>query len=438
MLQPIPSTPAAGSCTLTDIAAHDTAAPHTSAPRPQPQKRWIVSALGVMQIFAWGSTFYLPAILAPSIAEETGWPLVWIVGSLSIGLIVAGLVSPTVGNRIDKKGGRWVLTLSCALLSIGLLVVGTAINLWMYFAGWLILGLGMGSGLYDAAFATLAQIYGLKARSAITTLTLWGGFSSTVCWPLSAWMLGLFGWRATCLIYAAILLLVCLPLVRKVLPARIRLPNRPRRPPTKAPLALSMLERRQMRLLSASLMTASCIGALVSVHLLLVLSGRGLSIEQMVALGAMIGPAQVVGRLLEAANKERHHPLWTLTISVTLTAIGLILLATGLELTAWAIILYGAGNGIFSIAKGAMPLFLFGSERYARIMGRLALPSLLAQALVPALVAWQLADMGPVPTLWLLAALALGNIVIVVLIWRTRLQYARSGPDQDTNANTGA
>ena len=390
-----------------------------------------------MQIFAWGSTFYLPAILAPSIAEETGWPLVWIVGSLSIGLIVAGLVSPTVGNRIDKKGGRWVLTVSCALLSIGLVIIGLANSLWMYFAGWLILGVGMGSGLYDASFATLAQIYGLKARSAITTLTLWGGFSSTVCWPLSAWMLGLFGWRVTCLIYAAILLLICLPLVRKVLPARVRIANRPRIKTKPTPLQLTALERRQMRLLSASLMIAGAIGALVSVHLLLVLSGRGLSIEQMVALGALIGPAQVAGRLLEAANKERHHALWTLTVSVGLTATGLVLLATGLELTAWAIILYGAGNGIFSIAKGAMPLFLFGSERYARIMGRLALPSLLAQALVPAMVAWLLAGSGPVPTRVLLAALALANIVIVVLIWRTRLQYAPSDTGQDSNADTG-
>lgn len=437
---------------MTDTAAPDNSAgspeqaelfPHPDAAQPgadnrQPQKRWIVSALGVMQIFAWGSTFYLPAILAPSIAEETGWPLVWIVGSLSIGLIVAGLVSPTVGNRIDKKGGRWVLTLSCALLSIGLVITGLSTNLWMYFAGWLIIGVGMGSGLYDAAFATLAQIYGLKARSAITTLTLWGGFSSTVCWPLSVWMLGLFGWRATCLIYAAIMLLVCLPLIRKVLPARVRVANRPRVKTKSTPLELTELEQRQMRLLSFALMIAGAIGALVSVHLLLVLSGRGLSIEQMVALGALIGPAQVAGRLLEAANRERHHALWTLTVAVALTAIGLVLLATGLKLTAWALILYGAGNGIFSIAKGALPLFLFGSERYPRIMGRLALPSLLAQALVPALVAWLLAGFGPIPSLLLLATLGLANIAVVVLIWRTRLQYAPSRKTHDTDADTGA
>jgi predicted MFS family arabinose efflux permease len=387
-----------------------------------PKKRWIVSALGVMQIFAWGSTFYLPAILGSSIAADTGWPLVWIVGSLSIGLVVAGLVSPTVGERIDKKGGRWVLSVSCGLLTLGLVVTGLSVNLWMYLAGWLILGVGMGTGLYDAAFASLGQMYGLKARSAITTLTLWGGFSSTVCWPLSAWLLEQVGWRATSLIYAGIMLLICLPLIRKVLPARVRPAMRMRVDAKSSALQLSGAEQQQMQLVMMTLMIAGAIGALVSVHLLLLLSERELSLQQMVALGALIGPAQVAGRLLEAANRERHHPLWTLTISVALTACGLILLASGAEISALAIILYGAGNGIFSIAKGALPLYLFGTERYARIMGRLARPSMLAQALVPALVAWLLADAGPLPSLLLLSVLGISNVLITARLWQLRRQ----------------
>ncbi|MDP2286727.1 MAG: MFS transporter, partial [Pseudohongiella sp.] len=328
-------------------SAPETPSPATIDAGGIPQKRWIVSALGIMQIFAWGSTFYLPAILASSIAEDTGWPLVWIVGSLSIGLVVAGLVSPKVGERIDKKGGRWVLSVSCVLLTLGLVITGLSVNLWMYLAGWLILGVGMGTGLYDAAFASLGQIYGLKARSAITTLTLWGGFSSTVCWPLSAWLLAHVGWRNTSLVYAGILLLVCLPLIRKVMPARVRPAMRMRNEASSRALILNNAEQQQMTLVMLAMMIAGAIGALVSVHLLLILSERELGLQQMVALGALIGPAQVAGRLLEAANRERHHPLWTLTVSVALTAIGLVLLASGAQITALAIILYGAGNGIF-------------------------------------------------------------------------------------------
>ncbi|MDO9475943.1 MAG: MFS transporter [Pseudohongiella sp.] len=403
-------------------SAPETPSPATMDAGGTPQKRWIVSALGIMQIFAWGSTFYLPAILASSIAEDTGWPLVWIVGSLSIGLVVAGLVSPKVGERIDKKGGRWVLSVSCVLLTLGLVITGLSVNLWMYLAGWLILGVGMGTGLYDAAFASLGQIYGLKARSAITTLTLWGGFSSTVCWPLSAWLLAHVGWRNTSLVYAGILLLICLPLIRKVMPARVRPAMRMGSKTTSRDLQLTRAEQQQMTLVMLAMMIAGAIGALVSVHLLLLLSERELGLQQMVALGALIGPAQVAGRLLEAANRERHHPLWTLTVSVALTAVGLILLASGAQITALAIILYGAGNGIFSIAKGALPLYLFGTERYARIMGRLARPSMLAQAMVPALVAWLLADYGPLPSLLLLAALGVGNVVITARLWQLRRQ----------------
>ena len=403
------------------MSASSQAEPYPGAP----QKRWIVSALGIMQIFAWGSTFYLPAILAAPIAADTGWSLTWIVGSLSMGLVVAGLVSPRVGIAIDRFGGRRLLSLSCVLLAIGLLLIGSASVLWVYMAGWLILGIGMGAGLYDAAFATLGQIYGLKARSAITALTLWGGFASTICWPLTAWLLEQWGWRTTCFVYAGIMLFICLPLLRLALPAKQQ-PIAKIDLPAPAPFVFTQLENRQMRLMMFTLIISGAIGALVSVHLLLLLSGRGLSTEDAVMLGALIGPAQVAGRLLEAANRERHHPLWTLTIAVALTAAGLILLASGASLPALALILYGAGNGIFSIAKGALPLFLFGVERYARIMGRLARPSMLAQAVAPALVAWLLAGNGAQPLALLLTVLSALNIVVVFQLWRLRLSAAHA------------
>ena len=151
-------------------------------------RRWpVISALGVVQILAWGSSFYLPAVLAGPIAENTGWPLAWVVGGLSVGLLVAAFVSPRVGLAINRYGGRPVLALAALLLAAGLAALGFAPTLPVYLAGWLLIGLGMGCGLYDPAFATLGRLYGAEARPAITTLTLWGGFASTVCWPLSAY-----------------------------------------------------------------------------------------------------------------------------------------------------------------------------------------------------------------------------------------------------------
>ena len=392
-----------------------------------PRRLWLISALGIMQIFAWGGTFYLPAILASSIARDTGWPLVWIVGGLSIGLVVAGIVAPRVGVAIDRHGGRYVLTISCATLAAGLMVVGTAGTLWLYVLGWMMLGMGMGAGLYDAAFATLGQIYGMKARSAITALTLWGGFSSTVSWPLSAWLLEAYGWRGTCFVYAGILLLICLPMIRLALPAYVRKNRRSDPGHVSVPFVFTPREQRQKVLIMMALMFAGAIGALVSVHLILLLSGRGLSIDEAALIGALIGPAQVGGRILEAANRERHHPLWTLTIAVGLMAVGMVLLASGFALTALAIILYGAGNGILSIAKGALPLASFGVERYARVMGQLARPSLLAQALAPALIAWLITDGDPQVPLLVLALLASANVLVVAMLWRLHLRQHDTG-----------
>uniref|UniRef100_UPI0012FFF372 MFS transporter n=1 Tax=Pararhizobium haloflavum TaxID=2037914 RepID=UPI0012FFF372 len=166
-------------------------------------RRWpVISALGVVQIFTWGSSYYLLAVLAAPIAADTGWPLSWIVGALSIGLLAAGIVSPHVGDAIGEYGGRPVLAVACLLLAAGLVILALSPSLWVFIVGWVVLGVGMGAGLYDAAFATLGGYYGRSARSAITTLTLWGGFASTVCWPLSALFLEHLGWRGACLTYA--------------------------------------------------------------------------------------------------------------------------------------------------------------------------------------------------------------------------------------------
>lgn len=177
-------------------------------------RRWpVISALGVVQIFAWGSSFYLPAVLAGPIAQETGWPLAWVVGGLALGLLVAAFASPYVGAAIHRHGGRPVLALAAILLAGGLTTLALAPVLPVYLAGWLLLGLGMGGGLYDPAFATLGRLYGAEARPAITTLTLWGGFASTVCWPLSAFLVKRYGWRGACFAYAGLHLAITLPLV---------------------------------------------------------------------------------------------------------------------------------------------------------------------------------------------------------------------------------
>ncbi|KQO66538.1 MFS transporter [Methylobacterium sp. SD274] len=385
-----------------------------------PTRRWpVISALGVVQILTWGSSFYLLSVLAAPMSEDTGWPLAWVIGGLSLGLLVAGLVSPRVGAFIGEHGGRPVLAFAALVLAAGLAILGLAPNLPTYLAGWLLIGLGMGTGLYDPAFATLGRLYGSEARSAITTLTLWGGFASTVCWPLSAFLIEQVGWRGTCLAYAGLHLAVTLPLVLLVIPQQpVRIVSRSEG--VIPAIRLEGRERRAFLLMAGVLTLGGTVMALVSVHLITLLQARGVALTSAVAYGALIGPAQVGARIVEMAGKGRHHPLLTLSAAMILVAIGVAMLAAGLPLVGLALVLYGAGNGIYSIARGTVPMALFGPERYAPLVGRLARPGLVAQALAPSVGAVVLTHAGANATYALLSVLAVANVALALSLWRVR------------------
>jgi hypothetical protein len=324
-----------------------------------------------------------------------------------------------VGRTIDRYGGRPVLAVGCLLLAFGLAILGAAPSLAVFIGGWLVLGVGMGAGLYEAAFATLGRLYGRSARSAITALTLWGGFASTVCWPLSAYLVAHIGWRSACLTHAVIQLGVCLPLTLLVVPhAGPRPEEAPVALPVRAP-ALTTAERRLFGRLALVLTLVAVTEAIVSFGLLTLLQARGLALAAAVSLGVLIGPSQVLSRLVELLSGGRHHPLWTMTAAVTLMAVGLVLLAAHIPVPALAVALYGAGIGIDSIARGTLPLALFGPARYAALVGRLARPSFVAQSFAPLLAALALARAGPDITLAGLGALAVANVLLVAELWRS-------------------
>ncbi|WP_432715841.1 MFS transporter [Xanthobacter autotrophicus] len=382
--------------------------------------RGIIVALGVVQILTWGSSYYLLAVLAAPIAEDTGWPLQWVVGSLSLGLLVAGLASPRVGALIGDHGGRPVLMAGCALLSLGLLTIALAPSLPLFALGWCIIGAGMAASLYDAAFATLGQLYGAAARRPITSLTLWGGFASTVCWPISAFLAAHLGWRGTCLAYAAVQAMVCVPLLAMVLPAPRRGTGRRDGGAGGRPIVLQGGELATFLLLGGIVTLIGTIASTMSVQVLALLHAKGFSLVEAVAAGAVLGPSQVAARAIEQASGGRHHPLWTMTWAVGLMGVGLALLAAGFPLIAAALVAYGAGNGLFSIAKGSVPLALLGAERYPVLAGRLARPALLAQALAPLGAAYVLTIAGAGAVLVLLVLLAVGAGALLGLLWRSR------------------
>src|SRR6476646_7230970 len=374
----------------------------------------VVTALGIAQILAWGSSFYFPAVLAEPIVADTGWSLGWVVGGLSIGLLVAGLIAPRVGSIIERRGGRPVRAASSLLYAAGLAGIGLAPTLPVYLAAWVVLGAGMGTGLYDAVFAALGKIYGTEARTPITNLTLFGGFASTVCWPLSAFLAETVGWRGACFVYAALHLAVSLPLQMAVMPGLAALPK----DDAGASAAAQVPQAARMPL-HEYLTFGAGIGSIVVVHLLIFLQAKGVTFAEAVTLGTLFGPAQVGARFVERIFGERYHPIWTMVVSCGLMATGLVLLLATFPILAVAIVISAAGYGIMWLARGTLPLALFGPNRYATLMGRLAFPSLIVQALAPSDGALVIEYFGAVATVATLTGFAIANLVLVGILWAT-------------------
>jgi len=378
-----------------------------------PSQRLIVGALGLTQILGYGTTFYLLAILGLPISSDTGWSLPWVIGGLSIGMLCGGLASPFVGRAIERHGGRPVLIAGSLLLALGLLGIGSATNLSLYLLAWCVIGLGMGASLYEAAFAALGRLYGGEARSAIITITLYGGFASTICWPLSALLNEAVGWRWTCLIYAAVHVLAAVPiyLIFPSTSAGHAAPEAGSIDPQRASMLNVQWGRTHLLALLATYLTfTALVATAVSVHLLVILEGRGHSAAAAVALGALLGPSQVAGRAIELVVGRSFHPFLTAVASSTFITTSVAALAFDLPFVALVIIVYGAGVGVSYIVRGTFPLALFGPVGYATLMGKLALPSLVAQALAPWAAALAFTRIGLDASLISLFVIAMVNL----------------------------
>jgi MFS family permease len=284
-----------------------------------------------------------------------------------------------VGRQIDRVGGREVLSASNVILAAGLALLGASTSVWMMVTAWLLLGVGMGLGLYDAAFGALGRIYGDNARKAITGITLIAGFASTVGWPLSSLGLETIGWRETCYAWAAVHMVIGLPLNMFFLP-KTPLAQRVQGPIVKPHILID----RTMILLSFAFAAAWTVTSAMAAHLPRIVEAFGATPTQAVFAGMMIGPAQVAARVLEASTLSRFHPLFSTRLACVTHPIGACVIGIfGGGAAAAFTLLHGAGNGILTIARGTLPLAIFGPENYAYRLGLIGAPSRICQALAP-------------------------------------------------------
>ena len=374
----------------------------------------VIAALGTAQTLAWGSSYYLPAILADPIAHDLGISSNWFFAAFSASLVISGLLGPRVGRQIDRVGGRRVLCISNVVLAAGLALLGASASVWTMSAAWLLLGVGMGLGLYDAAFGALGRIYGSDARASITGITLIAGFASTVGWPLSSLGLETIGWRETCYAWAIAHIVIGLPL-NLMLPKTNQIAHSDGLA-VKPDIPID----RTMVILSFAFAAAWTVTSAMAAHLPRILEAFGSTPAQAVFAGMMIGPAQVAARILEASLLNRLHPLVSTRLACLTHPIGACVIGIfgGGAAAAFAL-LHGAGNGILTIARGTLPLAIFGSENYAYRLGLIGAPSRICQALAPLGFGLLIEPMGR-GVVVVSAALSLSALIALMLLPHAR------------------
>jgi hypothetical protein len=386
-----------------------------------------VTVLGVTQILAWGAIFYPPVLTVPLIAADHGWSKAFAMGGFSVGLLVGGLVSRYVGGSIDRYGGHVVMPCGSLIGALGLVGLVAAQGAVAYFAVWMVLGVAMAASLYDPAFATLGRIFGAQARAPITALTLAAGFASTISWPATQFLIDRVGWRGTYLVYAALLAAVAAPLHALALPrqrARMATPAAAT-PESIAPAAMHSPYGLVFALVATAFAAYAFVPSALSAHLLAIFKRFGLESDTVVAISMLFGPAQVLARICELTFARHLHPLWIARFSLGLLVAAFALIAltpfSALVASAFAV-MYGMANGLMTIARGTVPLALFGAGGYGLLVGRIGGPFLVVQAVAPVVLAYVAERASDDAGLTLVAAFAVVALICFAAIRPARKQ----------------
>src|SRR5215813_8175129 len=355
-----------------------------------------VNTLGIAQITAWGTSYYCLGVLAKPIVAETGWPMTTVFLGFSVALLIMGLISTSVGGLIDRIGARAVMGVGTIIVSAGLVALAQVNGPTSYLVVWAIIGVGMRCCLYDAAFAALVQVTPSRGRTAISYVTLYGAYASTVFWVIGHYLNEAFGWRGTLIIFAAINLFVCLPLnwiglARREPPERTAVAAAA---PTASPDGSQLEGRKRLVgiVLFALIMSLNgFVFGVISLQLVPLLEAAGLASAAAVWVASLKGVAQFGGRVVEIVFARNLRAITVGRIAIGVLPASLLLLlagSTSVPLIVAFTLLMGASQGVITIVRGAVPLALFGVNGYGAVLGRIATPVLVVNAAAPTVFAW--------------------------------------------------
>ncbi len=381
----------------------------------------VVVALGVTQITAWGSIYYVFALLLTHLERDLSIGKDVAVGAFSVALLISGLLAPYVGRRIDARGGRGLMVAGSVLGGVGLMLASQVQTVWQLYTVWALLGVAMAATLYEPAFAVLTRLFADGYRKAITAVTLFGGFASTVFWPLSQWLIEAYGWRNALVVLGLLNLIGCSLLHAWFLPGpeRGHAHAAPKHGTDKN--LRDVLKDKAFYLLCAAFTANALVFSAMAVHMLPMLQEKGLSPLQAAAVGAMVGPMQVTGRVVEMLFGRRFKAMHVGLVAMTMLPISLLLFSLlGSSVLPYLLFafLYGAGNGVTTIVRGTIPAEVFGRSHYGAVNGAMAAPVLLAKAGGPLVAAavWLAVGSYSALSLVLAAAASLSIAMIGALL----------------------
>ena len=396
-----------------------------------PKLRFTLLGLGVGQIINWGVLYYTLALIGPHIVRETGWSEGFVYSGFAVATIATGMFSPLSGQMIDRLGGSPVMLAGTLIGAIGMALMALSWHWPVYLLAWAIIGVGMSACLYDSTFAAIARFAGSTTRKSISLVTLIAGFASTVSWPATSALLLHFTWREVVVFDAVLMVAVSMPAIyfglKKTDSIGLTLTAAPSTAQDHTSETIRPILNEQnfpaAMILFAILLTAlGFVANALSVHIITLFQTLGIDAGSALLAGALIGPAQVGARVLELAFGRRLSAIGLGLLPVVLMPIAFIIpLALGSN-SAVAVLfglVYGAANGLATIARGVVPYALFGPNGYGRRLGLLSAPALIVKAAAPALFATILAAYGPFTAL--LFALGVSLLATAAMMGLTML-----------------
>ncbi len=380
----------------------------------------VLLVLAITQLIGWG-TIGLPAIVGRDLAADLGMSLPAVFAGTSVLYVAMGLCAPWLAASFARHGARTVMMIGTIVTAPGFLLLSLAREPMLYFAAWIVLGVAGSATLSTGAYIMLNEIAGRQARNAIGALMLVTGLSSSIFWPTTAFLSGHLGWRGTCLVYAAMLLVGSLPLYAFVAPRR-KIVADDAGEPVKSPPPPA-IPRSTFGLVVAAITLNAFVNFGISAILIELLRAEGLAPAQALAFGSMLGVIQVSARGLDLLGGGRWDGITTGLVAGTALPAAMLLLMLS-EGATWAvaafILLYGAGSGAMAVARATIPLVFYDQAEFAKAMSMIALPLNLASAISPPLLVGLLTQFGSRGALGLTLVFSCATVLILVLLGRRR------------------